>query len=528
MKLRIRSIDSRIIRAFTLVELMVSVGLLLVVIIAVSRIFSTASKVAGLGEAVNDILQETGAIERQIRTDISRIDYDGVLVIQCVAIRNDANLLSSSSAPLIDPSRPANATIRCDQLVFFSKGTQTSARFAGNQDLGPFNGLARSNVSRILYGHGVQLPDLIPEGTTSSLRPDPIAFDVPLLPWSFDPVPTGSLDYKYWWGPPPPQPGKTNGTQPEARDWTLARQAILLADDGGDLKRFHKATDTTPTTYGNNSAVSLFEQANLESVITDANLLPNYNVINSRVDVAATNLNDIRKILAPVGSTTWRQRIVNGFFGPFAGYGQLAGYVRSEKVAPSMNRQDVMLTTPTLATNCSGFMVDWTWGEFQIPGVVLYDPPRPPTFPPVFPSTKWHGFPDTEIFLPDVSPPPNPVNPEWRGVQTLTQALQASSPSPPIGWLINPSVIEGVNPIIYPLGPSGRIKIYTAVFGFNGDKPVFQTMSMQANGTAAIRDDYTPWPTALRITMQLHDPEKRIEEGKTLQLIVELPKRPSS
>ena len=85
-----------------------------------------------------------------------------------------------------------------------------------------------------------------------------------------------------------------------------------------------------------------------------------------------------------------------------------------------------------------------------------------------------------------------------------------------------------MNPIIYPLGPTGPIKIYTAVFGFNGDKPVFQTMSMQANGTSAIRDDYTPWPTALRITMQLHDPEKRIEEGKTLQLIVELPKRPSS
>ena len=519
MKLLIRSIDSRIIRAFTLVELMVAVGLLLVVIIAVSRIFSTASKVAGLGEAVNDILQETGAIERQIRTDISRIDYDGVLVIQCVAIKNNANLLSSSSAPLIDPTRPANATIRCDQLVFFSKGTQTSARFAGNQDLGPFNGLARSNLSRILYGHGVQLPDLIPQGATSSSRPDPIAFsDAPLLPWSFDTVASGSLEYKYWWGG---GGGVTNGTQPEARDWTLARQAILLADDGGDLKRFHKATDSTQTTYGNNSAVSLFEQANLETVISDGNLLPNSNIINSRVDVAATNLNDIRKILAPVGSTTWRQRIVNGFFGPFAGYGQLAGYVRSEKVAPSMNRQDVMLTTPTLATNCSGFMVDWTWGEFQIPGVVPYDSlPNPP---PAIPPTKWYGFPDRETLLP--LPLPNTFNPEWRGVRTLTQDLPSP---PPNGWLINPSVIEGVNPIIYPLGPTGPIKIYTAVFGFNGDKPVFQTMSMQANGTAAIRDDYTPWPTALRITMQLHDPEKRIEEGKTLQLIVELPKRPSS
>ena len=298
----------------------------------------------------------------------------------------------------------------------------------------------------------------------------------------------------------------TNGTQPEARDWTLARQAILLADDGGDLRRFHKATDITPTTYGNNSAVSLFEQANLETLITDANLLPNYNVINSRVDVAATNLNDIRKILAPVGSTTWRQRIINGFFGPFAGYGQLAGYVRSEKVAPSMNRQDVMLTTPTLATNCSGFMVDWTWGP-TVPGVVTF---------PLAP-TKWYGFSDFQG-----------LTEEARGVRTLTEDL---NPVPAGSWIV-PSVIEGANgtpiPYLCPLGPTGPIKIYTAVFGFNGNKPVFQTMSMQASGTASIRTDYTPWPTALRITMQLHDPEKRIEEGKTLQLIVELPKRPSS
>ena len=495
---------------FTLVELMVAVGLLLVVIVATSRIFSTASRVASLGEATNDILQETAAIERQIRTDLSRIDFDGVLVIQCVAIKNNANQIFSSSAPLIDPTRPVNATIRCDQLVFFSKGTQTSARFAGNQDLGPFNGLARSNVSRILYGHGVQLPDLIPQGAASS-RPDPIAFsDRPLLPWSFDTAASGSLEYKYWWGS---GSGFTNGTQPEARDWTLARQAILLADDGGDLRRFHKATDTTPTTYGNNSAVSLFEQANLETVITDANLLPNYNVINSRVDVAATNLNDIRKILAPVGSTTWRQRIINGFFGPFAVYGQLAGYVRSEKISPSMNRQDVMLTTPTLATNCSSFMVDWTW----TPEVFGFVPnPQIPT--------QWFGFPDSQIPL----VPPATWHDEWRGVKTLTEDPTTTT------LPLVPSVIEGAFgtpiPIRCPLGATGPIKIYTAVFGFNGDKTVFQIIdpTRLSGVTVGERDDYTPWPTALRITMQLHDPEKRIEQGKTLQLIVELPKRPAS
>jgi len=482
-------------RGFTLVELMVAVGLLLVVIVAVSRIFSTASKVASLGEAANDILQETGAIERQIRTDVSQLDYDGVLVVQCVAIRNNANQISSPSAPLIDPTRSPTATIRCDQLVFFTKGTQTSARFAGNQDLGPFNGLARSGVSRVLYGHGVQLPDLIPQGATSTSRPDPIAFnDRPLFPWSFDGVSGGGLEYKFWTGG---GGGYTNGSQPEAQDWTLARQAVLLTDDGGDKHRFHKAVDSTPTTYGNNSAVSLFEQLDLETAITDGNLLPNYNVINSRVDVAATNLNDIRRILAP-GSATWRARIINGFFGPFSGYGQLAGYVRSEKISPSMNRQDVMLTTPTLATNCSSFMVDWTWAP-TVPGVVTF---------PLAP-TKWYGFPDSQGLSDD-----------WRGVKTLTE--DPTTTTAPIA----PSVIEGVGPILFPMGAAGPIKIYTAVFGFNGDKPVFQTFDQP--GVNQLRTDYTPWPTALRITMQLHDPEKRIEQGKTLQLVVELPKRPTS
>ncbi len=507
--------------AFTLVELMVAISLLLVVIIATSRIFSTATKVVGLGEATSDILQETGAIERQIRSDLSRLDYDGVMVIQCVAIRNNANQLTSANAPLIDPSRSPDATIRCDQLLFFAKGVQTSTRFVGNQDLGPYNGIARSAVSRVLYGHGVQLPDLVPEGPSGTQRPDPITFfnERPLMPWSFDADPLGGLETRYWNAT---GAGRARGTQPEARDWTLARQAVLLADDGGDKRRFQKDVDSAPATFGNNSAVSLFEQANLETPVADAGLLPSYNLINSRVDVAASNLDDIRRILAPTGSATWRTRIINGFFGPFSGYGQLAGYPRSEKFSPSMSRQDVMLTTPTLATNCSNFMVDWTWTS-EVVGFI-------PS--PVVP-TQWFGFPDSQ--LPLVQAPPLPPSPlggwldEWRGIKTLTEdpSLTATNPR-----LINPATIEGATgtpvPFQCPLGPAGPIRIYTAVFGFNADKPIFQTLAMEQTGTFNVRDDYAPWPTALRITMQLHDPQKRIEQGRTLQLVVELPRRASS
>jgi len=511
----IRSHRSQL-RAFTLVELMVAVGLLLVVIIAVSRIFSTASRVTSLGEATNDILQETGAIERQIRSDISRIDYDGLIVIQCVAIRNDANQLTSSSAPLIDASRPWDAIIRCDQLVFFAKGTQTSVRFSGSQDLGPLNGIARSNVSRILYGHGVQLPDLLPEGTAVPPvnRPDPLFFsDRTLVPWSFDAVVGGDLEYQYWSGT---GSGRTNGTQPQARDWTLARQAILLADDGGVQNHLHHGSfvNQVASTFGPNSAVSLFYnralqpyQQNLETPILDLNLWPAFDVVSSRIDVAASNLNDIRRILKPQPgtSTPWRTRIINGFFGPLNGAGQLAGYVRSEKVSPSMNRQDVMLTTPTLATNCSSFMVDWTWG----PSVDGYVPLS--TVP-----TLWFGFPDWAF---TVDPP------EPRGVMTLSEGLNETPPLtiPPLV----PSVIEGNPTVLSPnVGAANSIRIYTAVFGFNKDKNHFHTLADPI--TNQVRTDYTPWPTALRITMQLHDPEKRIEQGRTVQMIIELPRRPTS
>lgn len=566
-------------RAFTLVELMVAVGLLLVVIVATSRVFSTASRIASLGEANNDVLQEIGAIERQIRTDFSRIDYDGYLVIQCVAVANNINKLTTPTAPLLDPTRPANATVRCDQIAFFTKGTQTSARFAGNQDLGSFSGLARSTSSRVLYGHGVQLPDLIPEGAAGVSRPDPYAFDnSPLLPWSFDPALSGGLDYRYWIGN---GGGRVNGTQPEARDWTLARQAVLLADDGGAKNRFHKPLDlvgfpSAPAaqfTYGNNSSVNLCTNLADESVdpgftfVTDSYLLPSYDIINSRVDVAACSLSDLRRILAPTDSelpggavTIWRTRIINATFGPMWSHGQLAGYVRSEKTSPSMNRQDVMLTTPTLGTNCSSFMIDWTWeggaGATVDPNTGEIHSGFWPS--PIVPSwvtlttqpnaawwnaesaqdwmaqrlrpTLWFGFPDTQVANPD----------DWRGVTTLTKAAFPPSLPPVLPPFIDmdpirPAFIEGATasasttPITFPLGATGPIKLYTAVFGFNGDQATFQSFSAPGVPPAVvIRDDFTPWPTALRFTMRLHDPEKRLEQGRMLQLIVELPKRPAS
>jgi competence protein ComGC len=128
-------------RAFTVVELLVSIVVLLAVIIATSKVFNTASKVSSTGEATADILQQAGVIEEQLRRDLDRLTRDGYMAIQCVAVRNDVNqqiqinLGQVVTAPLLNPQLASNAVLRCDQLVFFTAGTEVSARWAGPGDL---------------------------------------------------------------------------------------------------------------------------------------------------------------------------------------------------------------------------------------------------------------------------------------------------------------------------------------------------------------------------------------------------------
>jgi hypothetical protein len=62
-------------------------------------------------------------------------------------------------------------------------------------------------------------------------------------------------------------------------------------------------------------------------------------------------------------------------------------------------------------------------------------------------------------------------------------------------------------------------RVYQAVFGFN------QADTAQLNPFAGNRGPYTPLPSAIRITLRLHDPLGRIEGGREFQFIVDLPKR---
>ena len=329
---------------FTLTELMVAVVVLLVIILAVGRIFGTASEVVKAGEANADILQEVSAIEQLMRNDLDRISDEGFLLIQGIGVRNDV-MNSLGGGPLLDPERPSDYIFRCDQLAFvaddlaISRQTQTMGSFQekgldGNGNVN-YSGdesstlpTPQSTASLLYYGHGFQLPFVSPNlGVTA----DAIE---PIQPW-FRPNPGNQnqrIDLQTW-----PQgnsvPGTHNGSQPTADNWTLARQEVLLADDY-DNDPGHYMSFVTGTGIFRNAAVNFFDDA----------------MRASRVDVLSNDLGRLREAVREAGPQGVADVVLN--YRP-----------RAEKRPPTLNKSDVLLTTSVLVGNCSNFVIDWTWAD---------------------------------------------------------------------------------------------------------------------------------------------------------------------
>ena len=674
-------------RAFTVIELLVAVVVLLAVIIATSKIFNTASKVSSTGEATADILQQATVIEEQMRRDLDAICRDGYMAIQCVAVRNDVNQVASGNpnAPLVNPQLDANAIIRCDQLVFFSAGTENSARWAGPGDLVSSGGGQQARAARIFYGHGVQFPQLTndplsnPPGSNplstvrpiiTGVTPTPAgnARLVPVTPWTwFDPV-TFRLGWRYGSSTQASGGPRILANQPEARQWVLARKSVLLADDGGRVQFYPEPTNLTlANQVGSSATTSVFgdrsytapstadvgsdtnpfyqELRNRNRLPLSANLMPSPMLQSGWVDIAASDLDKIKKTIAPTlrlatpvqlagqdylstlstpwttvanaqpplswpvgaGAPVWpsgtaitvvgansdagavnafstqRDRIMRGTFGtpaigalptvqPFFG---LLGWPRAEKSVVNVDRKSEMLTSATLVTNCSTFQVDWTWEplvgrQTDAAGALLTVGARlqidaAPTFQvlrtaetvlrgfepfaagpwpnnaedpaSLVRSQPWFGFPDT---FTDGSTNPQFQIPQSQRIGVDLAQSFASMPDIVHGtsafdrtnfhMRVVAQAIEGVTganaatqpaAVTAPFGTNVPVRVYTAVFGFNQD----EAYTVTPDGYRVIRDDYTPWPTQLRVTCTLHDSRLVLDRGREFQFVLDVPKR---
>ncbi len=480
-------------QGFTLTELMIAVVLLVVVIVGTSRIFATASKVTGIGRAASDVLQEAASIERRIRADLESLSPEGFIAIRCVALPNDVN----TPGPLLNPQLPPAAIIRADQILFYTQGVQSVQGWSGRgfTSGGADDRKAQGTISRVYYGHAFQLPEGPPAtvvNPTTTLAADvaPV-LGSPLVPWfslqygfsgQYPVVNTLYVDGVQTYTSAPV--GPIYATQPPAAHWLLARQAIILGDDRDD----HAVDPTGGRFLDRHSAWSIVHPV----------------VLNGRVDVAVKQLNDLRLDVLdgnPADGTLdgWaeqRETIATALF-----------YPRAERQAPSMARLDQALTGNVLGDACSSFIIDWTYengvgATTDYRGVYVASGGRQP----------WFGF--------DVSGDPIVT----RGVQTFTDyvADQDVTDRPET---VFPENLESYSPPGAPLTPTGLTLegagavVYEAIFGYNQDMPLDAAM------TPGAALGYTPWPSALRITMVLHDAESKMEEGRELQFVVHLPTR---
>jgi hypothetical protein len=263
-----------------------------------------------------------------------------------------------------------------------------------------------------------------------------------------------------------------------------------------------------------------------------------------------------------------RQRVINGTFGIGATANQagatvqigLNSWPRAERQPPTFEKSDEMLTSGMIGGHCSSLIVEWCWkdGVGRVLGQdgrvqLALDPSTGEEVPLtgfIAPrgTIPWIGLPDG-VPPAETTDPPRPR----RGSRTLQDVEhRLSDPNRPSDGSVRPPLyapsIEGPAgaqdlPVVGSGIPAGRASCYTSVFGFNDSEPFYRVMAdvnpitgqppldESGNPVRKVRDwnvwrfDYTPRPSALRITMTLHDPDRRIDGGREFTFVIDLPER---
>lgn len=216
--------------AFTIVEMLVVIGILVVVTVGVATIFSSVGETVARGRKLSELNQFAARIERVMREDFERMTRDGFLVIvnKNANFGRDVQLYRGEQTNLDENlfggfSGGPGRIRRSDEIMFFARGDFETGRRAIASNM-----RASSNEAAIYYGHGQKrLPDLTAGtfGTTGNnffFNPQP--WDNNYEDRNNDGVNDGLLGFD--------AVGFANPNE-FARDWSLLRQVTLLTNPQG-------------------------------------------------------------------------------------------------------------------------------------------------------------------------------------------------------------------------------------------------------------------------------------------------------
>ena len=207
--------------AFTLIEILVAIGIVALVAVGIAQIFAAVGETVSRGRQLGRFNQIAAQIERQMREDFNAMTRDGFLVIrQQFADRDMDGVINADPGQAqfdgveTSPDDAQPRLRRIDEILFFRRGDFVSAREPVHPDL-----LARSSEAMVYYGHGRRAYDTDPNEPTTEFRRPEVALEN-----------NSTLrDPDFALGAVPTSTSSENPNR-YASDWTLLRKVILLIE----------------------------------------------------------------------------------------------------------------------------------------------------------------------------------------------------------------------------------------------------------------------------------------------------------
>lgn len=221
---------------FTIIELVVSIGILGILMVVAGSVFALTLKSSGQATALIDIHQSLRALEDSLREDLRGVSPSGsIMVIQSHAINSywtdDAKEIDNNANPLDlsltrDPQREkaVGATLeverpRADMLMFFTSRPGTSFR----------DPEISGTLQQVVYGHALPGEWDLNKQWAPTITP-PSGFVDAYAESSFTPNQlqyVGPADYQYRMIPSVSNPPVFAMS---ARNWHLFRRGVLIVD----------------------------------------------------------------------------------------------------------------------------------------------------------------------------------------------------------------------------------------------------------------------------------------------------------
>jgi type II secretory pathway pseudopilin PulG len=205
---------------FTVVEMLVVIGILVVVSVGVATIFQSIGETVSRGRKLSELNQFAARMERVMRDDFERMTRDGFLVIinKNAGGGRDVQLYRGETTDR-DGNNIEGSPRRSDEIMFFARGDYVSQRRAISPNM-----IAQSNEAAIYYGHGQKRRPQIAVSDPAFDDPQNLFFNP--QPWdnNFD----ATLDTRVGYS----TPGFVNPNE-FARDWSLLRVVTLLTNPAG-------------------------------------------------------------------------------------------------------------------------------------------------------------------------------------------------------------------------------------------------------------------------------------------------------